>query len=141
MTIVGILTAEGMSTRAIAPIVGVNNTTVHRDLSPVATATPVNGLDGKTYAPKPDVIRVDAHTGEVLDAATVPAPRNPPRRALTDQFFDAVYDLTKIADRIARLGDDDRFPQNAEKVAAKHRNDLIQARDALQGVINRLPTA
>ena len=139
--LVGILAAEGMSTRAIAPIVGATHMTVQRDLSPVTNVPPVTGMDGKTYAPKPDVIRVDANTGEVLDAATVSAPRNPPRRALTDQFFDAVYDLTKIAERIARLGEDDRFSQNADKVAAKHRNDLVQARDAVQGVINRLPAA
>ena len=30
----------GESTRAIAPIVGVNNATVHRDLAGVANATP-----------------------------------------------------------------------------------------------------
>ncbi len=34
------LTVAGMSTRAIAPVVGVNNATVHRDLSRVASATP-----------------------------------------------------------------------------------------------------
>ena len=51
-----------MSTRAIAPIVGVDNATVHRDLkAPVANATPaptpIHGRDGKTYVrpePKPD---------------------------------------------------------------------------------------
>ena len=139
---VAILSSEGMSTRAIAPIVGVSQATVAREVrAPESNDSPVTGMDGKTYAPKPDVIRVDTNTGEVLDAATVSAPRNPPRRALTDQFFDAVYDLTKIAERIARLGEDDRFSQNADKVAAKHRNDLVQARDAVQGVINRLPAA
>lgn len=56
------LTAAGMSTRAIAPVVGVNNATVHRDLAAgVADATPepsnVVGMDGKQYtrpAPKPE---------------------------------------------------------------------------------------
>ena len=63
------------------------------------------------------------------------------RRPLTDQFFDAAYDLSKVTERLARLADDDRFPQNAEKVAAKHRGDLLRSIDALQGVIQRLPSA
>lgn len=53
--IVGYLAGEGMSTRAIAPIVGVDNATVHRDkqvVTDVTTPTPVTGLDGKTYTPK-----------------------------------------------------------------------------------------
>lgn len=34
------MTSWGLSTRAIAPVVGVNNATVHRDIAPVANATP-----------------------------------------------------------------------------------------------------
>jgi hypothetical protein len=48
--------AEGMSTRAIASGLGVDNATVHRDLARVADATPdaaaaqpITGQDGKTY--------------------------------------------------------------------------------------------
>ncbi len=55
----------------------------------------------------------------------------PPRRALTDQFFDAAYDLNKVTERIDRLTEDDRFPQNAEKVSAKHRTDLLRAVELL----------
>ena len=41
------------------PIVGANNATVRRDLSPVGNPTPeITGRDGKTYPPKPDVIEV-----------------------------------------------------------------------------------
>jgi IS30 family transposase len=48
---VAMLSAEGMSTRAIAPIVGVDNKTVHNDLRRVENSTPapVQGMDGKTY--------------------------------------------------------------------------------------------
>jgi len=38
--LVGYLSGEGLSTRAIAPIVGVDNATVHRDRARVANATP-----------------------------------------------------------------------------------------------------
>ena len=140
--VVALLAGEGLSTRAIAPIVGVDQKTVSNDLSGEEYSSPepraITGMDGKTYTPRPPA-NVGAITGEVLDAPTVSTPRAAPRRALTDQFFDAFYDLTKVTERVVRLSDDDRFPQNAEKVAAKHRNDLIRARDALQGVINRLP--
>lgn len=77
-----------MPTRAIAPIVGVDNDTVAEDLkSPVGNPTPVrevHGLDGKTYPPKPDVSRVDAKVktsrGEIQSAT-------PPRRQDLAQPF------------------------------------------------------
>lgn len=53
--VVQMLSAEGMSTRAIAPIVGVSNKTVSVDLAesrevlPEVTPAPVQGMDGKTY--------------------------------------------------------------------------------------------
>lgn len=54
--LVGYLAGEGMTTRAIAPIVGVGLGTVHRDIQagvPNGTPAPVTGLDGKTYPRKP----------------------------------------------------------------------------------------
>ena len=83
---------------------------------------PVLGTDGKTYAvaPKPAVQR---------------------RRPLPQAFWEAAFDLTKVTERIERLAADDRFPQNADEVAAANRNDLARARDVLQDVIDRLPAA
>lgn len=79
---------------------------------------PVTGIDGKTYAaPKQQA----------------PASR---RRPLPDAFFDAAYDLTKITERINRLVEDDRFPQNAEKVGAKHRADLLRAVELLSKALD-----
>lgn len=89
---------------------------------PLPPRRPVTGLDGKTYTRPPA------------------APRATPRRPLPDQFFDAAYDMTRAVEKVARLTEDDRFPQNVEKVAAKHRSDLIRARDLLQQVIDRLAT-
>lgn len=140
--VVSMLAAEGMSTRAIAPIVGAAEATVRRDISGASNDAPapreITGRDGKTYTPKPKPpANVDAETGEIAE----PTPRATPRRPLTDQFFDAAYELSKVVERIERLATDDRFPHNADKVAAKHRSDLVRAIDALQGVLNRLPSA
>ena len=71
---VGILAAEGMSTRAIAPIVGASIGQVHADRSemnsrPNAPERPakVMSLDGRERPAKVETIRVDLNTGEVLD--------------------------------------------------------------------------
>lgn len=98
------------------------------------TPRPVTGLDGKTYTPRPAPTPPEPDLVDELDK-----PAAPRRRALTDAFFDAVYDLGKKAESIRRLVDDDRFPQNAEKVAAKHRNDLLRTRDLIDQVLAQLP--
>lgn len=165
--VVGELTEAGLSTRAIAPVVGVSNKTVHGDLmagvtrgntspdypSDVATGGEVTP-SARPVAPPRDVAEVE-EPGEAVEAPpspparpavtgldgktyTRPEPRTPKRRALPDQFFDAAYDMARAVERVARLTEDDRFPQNAGKVAAKHRNDLIRSRDLLQQVINSL---
>ncbi|MDO5501511.1 MAG: hypothetical protein Q4F67_17720 [Propionibacteriaceae bacterium] len=90
---------------------------------PPAPSRPVVGIDGKTYTKKPK---------------KPTEPKSPPRRPLPDQFFEAAFDMGKAIEKVARLTEDDRFPQNAEKVAAKHRNDLLRSRDLLQQVIERL---
>lgn len=77
------LAAEGMSTRAIAPIVGVDNATVHRDLGRVASATPEHQPFGESrpftdeevadiVASEPDVsgLNVDVGAGEVIEPRT-----------------------------------------------------------------------
>src|SRR5690625_1200770 len=109
--VVKLLSDEGMSTRAIAPIVGVTRQRVSQLRNEVANHLPPES--GSTLATRDGVIiaeqnHVDARTGEILNTKPItgidgktynrPAPttpRTPPRRALTDQFFDAVYDMTK----------------------------------------------
>lgn len=161
--LVGFLAGEGMSTRAIAPIVGVSNKTVHQDLAGVTSGntSPVDEFDGSDWvepAPQeearsvvnrafsrsrenasPAPAKVTGLDGKSYSKPTPPAPKTPPRRALPDQFFDASYDLQKVVERVERLAADDRFPSNAEKVGAKHRTDLLRAINALQGVVDRLP--
>lgn len=158
--LVGYLAGEGMSSAAIAPII---NTTDRRARQIMAEARQA----GSDFRPAPQSTpAVDRTTGDVSDWPVVPPPGQAPtaqkttgldgkqysrptaqppaepvkpkRRALTDQFFDAAYDMNKAVERVARLTADDRFPRNADQVAAKHRNDLIRARDLLQQVISQL---
>lgn len=153
--IVGMLAAEGMSTRAIAPIVGVSDRTVSADMKAQVR---------NDFAPAP--LAVDTSTGEITEtagavSATTPQPAPAPapvtgldgktytrpaapvvpqskRRPLADAIDDAAHDVTKAVERLARLLEDDRFPQNAEKVATRNRGDLLRAAEALAGVLDRL---
>ncbi|MEC3953804.1 hypothetical protein VMT65_12260 [Nocardia sp. CDC153] len=138
----------GLSTRAIAAATGVNFATVSRDLAGVANATrgPVFGGDGKTYPAK------EADTEQI--PSQKPSPQQPDfgsdqgngspsprrRRPIAEAFEAVRYDLLKRAESLARLAADDRFDRNAEQLAQRYRFDLIQARDAIQAVIDRLPT-
>lgn len=66
-----------------------------------------------------------------------PAYRN--RRALPAAFQDASHDLVKVAERLKRLIEDDRFSVNAEQVARTCRYDLLKASDLLATVVERVP--
>lgn len=123
--LVGMLSSEGMSTRAIATTLGVSVGTVHADrqvfnsehlkvetsgsepiaedsepamdsLLPKATT----GLDGKSYT------RADR---------AVPKQR---RRPITDSARTAIIELTKAVQRVERIVKDDRFAAN--------RDDLVR---------------
>ena len=86
---------------------------------PSPSSRSVTGLDGKQYAR--------------------PEPQTPRRAPLPDAFWRATYDLTKVTERLGRLTQDDRFPQNAEKVATANRSDLLRASDLLHQVIDSIP--
>lgn len=129
--VVGLLSAQGMSTRAIAPVVGVSQMQVVRDVK-------------RDVSPK----RIDFATGEVapnnvvgLDGKSYSRPelKLPKRPPLRDGFRDAALDLDKILGRFDRLVADDRYPRNRDEVAP-FRNDLIRARDALDRLIGLMET-
>lgn len=76
-----------------------------------------------------------ARKAREASGATAPARRAP----LPDAFQRTAYDLGKRVESLHRLVSDDRWTQNAEKVAAIHRNDLLRINDLLQQVIDSLP--
>ena len=165
--IVGYLAGEGMSSRAIAPIVGATDRTVRNDMSGGKDFPPDSEPDYTTdqadidaatelpdeadFSPANDSGDAEPSEAEVSLSAPArpvtgidgkqyprPEPQTPRRSPLPDAFWRAAYDLTKVTERIGRLSEDDRFPQNAEKVAQANLGDLIRARDLLQQVIEQL---
>lgn len=113
--IVASLRDSGLSVRAIASATGVGYGTVTRDLSATdpggSVATPITGVNGKTYTVTRDPEVVDA---ELVDEPARPEPPKQKRRPLPEAFTDAGRDLTRAAERLARLTEDDRFAKNRE---------------------------
>lgn len=162
--VVASMTEAGMSTRAISAALGVTKSQVARDRGVPNGAPAPEPIDAEVVDDEPDAL-ADKIAAELAasdesyaeqakateptpvlgtDGKTytvTPKPAAQRRRPLPEAFWQAAYDLSKVTERIERLADDDRFPSNAEQVAAIHRSDLLRAIDALQGVVNRLPSA
>lgn len=133
------LADEGMSTRAIAPIVGASHMSVARDLdSPVTTVTPaaeprrITGRDGKTYTRHPAPTPADHDTGENADD------RKPKAEAITAQFNSAVVDLNRLMDRLHRITEQDAYTRNADKIATLYKADIDRAISDLTHIANTL---
>jgi hypothetical protein len=139
------LRESGLSIPAIATATGLGYGTIQRAITspypngqgeaqeaPAAEPAKVTGIDGKTYKVRTAKAEPKPTKEATTSARAVPIP---------DQFRRVAFDLTKITERLQRISESDRFPQNAEKVAASHRYDLLKARDLIQEVINRLPSA
>lgn len=128
---VQMLSAEGMSTRAIAPIVGASFKTVARDIEPSVS----NDTDGPRTVESMDGIT------RTFQPRTEPQPEPMPKRApLPEQFFNTIYDLTRNIDRLKKLTEDDRYPANKEKVALKHESDLLRLAATLAEVLQTMNT-
>jgi transposase-like protein len=111
--VVASLRDSGLSVRAIASATGVARNTVREDLREVGQFDPpeIRGADGKTYTVIREPEVVDA---ELVDEPVRPEPPKVKRRPLPEAFTDAGRDLTRAAERLARLTEDDRFARNRE---------------------------
>lgn len=164
--LVGMLSQAGMSTRAIAPTVGVSPRQAAYDVEGVQslhTSTPdplaeekAEGRVVKLTGPgslchsEPD--RIDYDTGEVLDETPVaptvtgldgktykrPEPPKQRRAPLPEAISSTVYDVARKVERLERMVADDRLPQNRDKVAARSHSDLVRIIDALQRVADQI---
>lgn len=109
--VVASLRDSGLSARAISAATGVSEPTVRRDLAGASFDAPVIGRDGKTYSVTREPEVIDA---ELVDEPARPEPPKQKRRPLPEAFTDAGRDLTRAAERLARLTEDDRFAKNRE---------------------------
>jgi hypothetical protein len=144
--VVAMLSEQGLSTRAIAPIVGVSHMTVSNDLAPsgVQTFTPdpdvetalavieddivVAEMVYETSAPRP-VVGMDGKT------YTQPAtPRQAPRSPLIDEARSAGFQLRKAIERIERIKSDDRFTRNKVEILAALQPHLDFANETISGL-------
>ena len=134
--VVASLRDSGLSTRAIASATAMSEATVRRDLSSTASndaVASVTGVNGKTYAVTREPEVVDA---ELIDEPARPELPKQKRRPLPEAFTDAGRDLTRAAERLARLTEDDRFAKNRENThhqvpellgALEHTSRLVTA--------------
>jgi transposase len=141
--LVGYLSGEGLSVRAIAPIVGADPATVSRDRSRVADATPApapTSSGSATIATREGVVIAEQTRTNVtgLDGKTYhrPEPKKPQRRALTDSARDAGWDIRKAVERLERIREDDRFSRNKEELAELLRGHLVYVIETCQGLLD-----
>lgn len=140
--IVADLAEQGMSSRAIAPVVGANYQTVQKDIRtglvesrPDAPRT-VKSIDGieRTFQPRPAATptTADHDTGENADD------RKPKAEAITAQFNSAVVDLNRLMDRLHRITEQDAYTRNADKIATLYKADIDRAISDLTHIANTL---
>lgn len=152
--VVGMLSGEGMSVRAIADATGVSKSTVARDIDQVSH----NGTPGcpsrKLAERRAWFAEEQSQTGEAaatntgtptptttgLDGKTYTKPKPAARRRapLTEAFGDARRKLELDARRLARLADDDRFARNRDDLKVRYVWDLLRACAEVQDVIQKL---
>lgn len=141
--VVHALSKTGMSTRAIAPVVGVSQKTVVKDLQVIPEVSP--GDDTQVSRP---VTPEDPDADDVADRRVVgldgkvykptPAPRKPARRnPLPRQFHDATYEMSKVASRLEKMHKDDRFVTHKDDLE-RHKPDLHRAYLILRRIIHDL---
>lgn len=147
MPLVQLLAEQGMSTRAIAPIVGVSKDTVSRDIrAGVSDETPADyetmvgeAHDRKVTADRETAAMAARFTGWLEDRGdaesnvvdmpvkkitgtdgktyTRPEPRKARRSPLPDAYQSAMYSLQKSVERLERMHLDDRFGSNRQALS------------------------
>ena len=149
------LSEAGMSTRVIAPIVGVNRSNVTRDLQVVHGAPPEPKsedelLSGEPWTPSAEpettsrwgLQKSDKIIGpdgkQYTRPEPKPEPQKPRRNPLPDQARTAGWEVRKSVERIERIMEDDRFTRNKEEVAAHLRGHLQYAIETLQTTLDQL---
>lgn len=148
----------GLTQRQTAETLGVTKRTVERDENPhqlrstnvdIADVIDAEVVEDDYVTDQGDIDTALADAGFETESETPapapaqsvtrPEPQTTRRRPLTDSFTDKRVELAKAVESLRRLTQDDRFPQNAEKVATANRSDLLRADDLLHQVIDSIP--
>ena len=150
------LASLGMSTRAIAPIVGATKSQVARDIAESGVPIGTTVDDFHEDAPEYDHLAHNTETGDVIDAEIVESEparviegldgktytaspmRTPQRKSLTDSAKDIGWELRKATEKLQRLTEDDRFNRNKKEVAAHIRGHLMYTVEACQDLLDIL---
>jgi hypothetical protein len=148
--IVSHLRIEGLSTRAIGAALGVNQSTVVRDLPGDANASraganspvvPVVGTDGKSYAPtRPPITAEELDQLRPENNPTPPQPR-PRRRPITEAATDAGWEIRKATERVGKILGDTRYTANQQQVPLSLRAHLLFARDQITAALDNIGEA
>lgn len=100
---------------------------------------PVIDVPEQQLPPLPDnYMDLTASTASDTTPITPAAPKEPRRKAITEAFDTASYELRRVVERVVRLTEDDRFKKNKDQITGSNLSDLIRVRDALNGVIQHL---
>lgn len=163
--LVGMLSAQGVGPRAIAPVVGVTDRRVRQirgeveqgqggnDFHP-AEPEPLDEYRGRVLADAETNHKVIKLTGPQSVADPTPAkvvgldgkayarpepkPQASRRPALPPIVQSAGWDLNKAVDRIQRLADDDRFSAHQKEMAPHLRSHLTHAIEVCQDLLDRI---
>lgn len=134
--LVGELAEAGMSSRAIAPVVGANYKTVQKDVRELVHSGPTEttGTDGKTYT-RPAPVAPGSYWEE---PATPTDPPKPKRVPLPQQFLNTIVELQRVTSKLERLVEDDRFDRNKKEVATLYSSDLERASATIHNALEAL---
>lgn len=130
------LASQGMSTRAIAPVVGVHHDTVATDIRSVGIPTDqprtVQSNDGitRTFHPRPEP--------DVWEEPADVTPPKPKRAPLPQQFLNTIVELQRVTSKLERLIEDDRFDRNKKEIATLYSSDLERASATIHNALEAL---
>jgi len=132
--LVSMMSGKGLSQRAIANVVGVDQKTISNDLrsSEENSSVDITGLDGRAYKRKEK-----EPAPEPLDVEEVEPPAEK-IRPVSQDFRDEMYNLQNTVAAFKDILEDERFPKATKAIAKRHMNDLQDAIKDLQGVIDAL---
>jgi hypothetical protein len=133
-TLVADLTAAGMSTRAIAPIVGVTRQQVSNDRKVASDLPPEPDGPVPADAPRPAVTGIDGKTYNIQ----APQPRTTVRRSLPDAFQIALEHLQGSVELMEMVLRDARFQESRLALSVEYISTLTNYAHRVQDLEDML---